>query len=291
VSVTLLDGGMGQEIMRRSGVNPTPLWSTRVMLDNPDIVQSVHLDFIKAGADIITLNNYTATPDRLKRDATLDLLQPIHQAAKDIAHAAKQESGNQGLIISGCLPPLVASYKAELALNETKSFERYMHLVELQNDAVDMFMAETLGTIGEGRAAARAGLQSGKPIWISYSLDDDSVATLRSGEPLQDAIMAVTELGIDTVMINCSMPETVERALDVLLEHTPRAGAYANAFQSIAPLDAGGTVAGLKAREDLEPKSYADFAMNWVERGLQIIGGCCEVGPAHIAELAKRLGR
>jgi len=87
------------------------------------------------------------------------------------------------------------------------------------------------------------------------------------------------------------MPETVERALDVLLEHTPRAGVYANAFQSIAPLDAGGTVAGLKAREDLEPKSYADFAMNWVERGLQIIGGCCEVGPAHIAELAKRLGR
>jgi len=291
MSVTLLDGGIGQEVTRRSGVTPTPLWSTRVMLDNPDIVQAVHLDFIKAGADIITLNNYTATPDRLKRDATLDLLLPIHKAAQDIALAAKQESGREDLMISGCLPPLIASYKAELALNETQSFERYMRLVELQNDAVDMFMAETLGTIGEGRAAARAGLESGKPTWISYSLDDDSVAKLRSGESLKDAITAVTELGVDTVMINCSMPETVQGALDVLLEHAPRAGAYANGFQSITALDAGGTVAGLKAREDLGPMSYADFAMNWVARGLQIIGGCCEVGPAHIAELAKRLGR
>ena len=59
MSITLLDGGMGQEVTRRSGVAPTPLWSTRVMLDNPEIVQSAHLDFINAGADIITLNNYT----------------------------------------------------------------------------------------------------------------------------------------------------------------------------------------------------------------------------------------
>jgi len=53
MSITLLDGGMGQEVTRRSGVAPTPLWSTRVMLDNPEIVQSAHLDFINAGADII----------------------------------------------------------------------------------------------------------------------------------------------------------------------------------------------------------------------------------------------
>lgn len=291
MSITLLDGGMGQEVTRRSGVAPTPLWSTRVMLDNPEIVQSAHLDFINAGADIITLNNYTATPDRLTRDATIDLLEPIHKAAIEIAHTAKRESGRNDLLISGCLPPLVASYKTDLALSEDKSYKRYMQLVELQHGGVDMFMAETLGTIAEGRGAARAGLESGKPIWLSFTLDDDATGKLRSGEPLKDAILAVTELGIETVLINCSMPETVERALDVLVEYSPRAGAYANGFQSIAALDAGGTVEGLKARKDLGPNEYADFAMNWVDRGLSIIGGCCEIGPAHIAELANRIER
>ena len=291
MTVTLLDGGMGQEVTRRSGKTPTPLWSTRVLLDNPDIVKNVHLDFIEAGADIIALNNYTATPDRLKRDAHIDLLAPIHEAAKSVALGAKLKSGKDDLVISGCLPPLIASYKADLALSEEESYKRYSQLVDLQADGVDMFMAETLGTIAEGRAAARAGLESGKPIWVSFTLDDDGDALLRSGEKLSEAISAVTELGIETVMVNCSMPETVSRALDVLLEHAPRAGAYANGFQSIAPLDAGGTVAGLKARADLGPKKYADIAMPWVNSGLQVIGGCCEVGPAHIAELASRLDR
>lgn len=291
MTVTLLDGGMGQEVIRRSGMAPTPLWSAWVMLDNPDIVKSVHLDFIHAGADIIVLNNYTATPDRLRRDAHIDLLKPIHEAAKAVAAEAKLESGKDDLTISGCLPPLIASYKTDLALGEEESYKRYLELVKLQNDGVDMFIAETLGTIAEGRAAARAGLASEKPIWISFTLDDDKDSLLRSGESLGEAILAVTDLGIETVMVNCSMPETVSRALPVLLEHAPRAGAYANGFHSVAPLDAGGTVAGLSARADLGPKNYADMAMPWLESGLQVIGGCCEVGPTHIAELAARLER
>jgi len=62
-SITLLDGGMGQELIRRSGAAPTPLWSTRVMLDNPELAETLHVDFIKAGAKVIALNNYTATLD------------------------------------------------------------------------------------------------------------------------------------------------------------------------------------------------------------------------------------
>ncbi|OYV33550.1 MAG: hypothetical protein B7Z80_23710 [Rhodospirillales bacterium 20-64-7] len=68
-------------------------------------------------------------------------------------------------------------------------------------------------------------------------------------------------------------------------------GAYANGFTHIS--DAfkkdSPTVAVLEARHDLTPERYAAFAMGWVTKGATIVGGCCEVGPAHIAELARSL--
>jgi len=68
-SVTLLDGGMGQELLKRSGAEPTPMWSAQVMKDNPEIVRDLHVDFINAGAQVITINAYSATPERLARDS------------------------------------------------------------------------------------------------------------------------------------------------------------------------------------------------------------------------------
>ena len=67
--------------------------------------------------------------------------------------------------------------------------------------------------------------------------------------------------------------------------------AYANGFTSIETLKPGGTVASLEARHDLGPEQYAAFAMNWVRNGARVVGGCCEVGPAHIAELARQLAQ
>lgn len=73
--VTVLDGGMGQELRRRSNRPASPLWSAQVMLDEPDLVVQAHRDFIDAGARVITLNTYSATPQRLARDADPGLLE------------------------------------------------------------------------------------------------------------------------------------------------------------------------------------------------------------------------
>lgn len=146
-------------------------------------------------------------------------------------------------------------------------------------------MCETLSTVREGEAAVTAAKTTGKEVWVGFTLEDGAVATLRSGEKLSDAMTAAAKCGADAIMINCSQPETVEASLDVLLAGFPVVGAYANGFQSVDALDVGGTVSELKAREDLGPQEYADYALSWVQRGLSIIGGCCEVGPDHIATL------
>lgn len=287
--ITLLDGGLGQDLIRRSGKPPTPLWSAQVMLDDPDSVEALYLEHIASGAKVITLNNYIATPTRLSRDASLDLFVPIHTLAIEIAQKARKQSGQTDIQIAGCLPPLVASYKPELVPSAESCLIQYRELVDIQKDGIDVMLCETLATIRESVAAVTAAREAGLRTLVSFTLDDQSPRHLRSGEPLLEAVKALEPFDVEAICINCSMPETLGRALPALIDAFPKVGAYANGFQSIEALQAGGTTKGLKARHDLTPHAYAEYALRWAKMGAQLIGGCCEVGPAHIAAIRDTL--
>ena len=92
-------------------------------------------------------------------------------------------------------------------------------------------------------------------------------------------------------LLYCSRPEVTKDALKIIADFNSPFGAYANGFTKITTgfLEDFPTVDALKERHDLNPKEYAKFAMEWVEMGATIIGGCCEVGPRHIERLAKDL--
>ena len=106
-NILLLDGGVGQEIYKRAGKPAHPMWSAQVMMDNPEIVKEVHQDFIQAGASIITINSYTCTPTRLKRDSQVELFEKLQKQAFDTASNARDELGltADDVSIAGCLPP------------------------------------------------------------------------------------------------------------------------------------------------------------------------------------------
>ena len=93
------------------------------------------------------------------------------------------------------------------------------------------------------------------------------------------------------VLLNCSLPEVITQGLPILTDCGLPFGAYANGFTMITEgfKQEASTVDALSARTDLTPELYADHVMNWVGAGATIVGGCCEVGPAHIAEIARRL--
>jgi S-methylmethionine-dependent homocysteine/selenocysteine methylase len=102
-------------------------------------------------------------------------------------------------------------------------------------------------------------------------------------------VQALESLGADAILLNCSQPEAISASWRPLNNAKARIGAYANGFISIASLHPGGTVEALEARQDLNPQQYADHALGWVRNGASIIGGCCEIGPAHIKALHERL--
>ena len=130
-----------------------------------------------------------------------------------------------------------------------------------------------------------------RPVWLSISVDDDDGSRLRSGESVSDLAELVTDFAPQALLINCSRPEAIAAGLDLIAPLGLPFGAYANGFTRISEafLQDAPTVDALEQRHDLGPEDYADFAMGWIGQGATIVGGCCEVGPDHIAHLANRL--
>ena len=303
---TILDGGMGQELVRRSARPPTPLWSSDVLLHEPALVAALHADYIDAGADVITLASYTATPERLARDGAADRFEALQRAAADCALEARRASGPRiaddvgagrrpPVRIAACLPPLVGSYRPDTMPDEAVALGSWRRIVALQADACDLVLCETMGSIAEAVTAARAGLESGLPVWVGLTVDDDRSGRLRSGEGVAEAVRALEALGVgagrlEAILLNCSTPEAIDAAWPGLAGARATTGAYANAFTSVAALEPGGTVAALERREDLGPEPYAARARAWLAAGAGILGGCCETTPAHVRALASLPG-
>ncbi|MCO4843052.1 MAG: homocysteine S-methyltransferase family protein [Yoonia sp.] len=285
--ITLLDGGMGQELIARAG-RATSLWSIQALLDDPAMVRAVHDAYFAAGADVATTNSYAVLPTRLASHGMADRLQELSVLACEVAVAARDANGAG--IVAGSMGPLGFSFQPDLAPPSDRAAEAYAELARIHADFVDVHLLETMSSIDEARGGLMGCAVTGKPVWLALSVDDRDGTKLRSGEPLVDVLPLLAEFSPAAVLINCSLPEAVTAGLPSLRGAGVPIGAYANGFTGISDTfdHIGATVDVLSARTDLGPDRYADFAQTWVDGGATLIGGCCEVGPAHIQTLAKR---
>ena len=288
--ITLLDGSIGQELVKRSGDRATPLWSTSVMIDHPDLVRQVHDAYFEAGATVATTNTYAVLRDRLSRLADIaDKVEELTDTAVSMAKGARDAHGSGR--VAGSLGPLMASYRPDICPPPEEAEGMYEEPVRLLSPHVDILLIETMSSVDQAEGALRAAVKSDKPVWLSVTVDDDDGSKLRSGEPVGDLADIVKTYDPDAVMVNCSRPEAVATALEIIKGFGKPFGAYANGFTRISAgfLKDAPTVDALEQRTDLGPEAYADFVMAWVDLGATIVGGCCEVGPDHINELSRRL--
>ncbi|MCP5149154.1 MAG: homocysteine S-methyltransferase family protein [Ectothiorhodospiraceae bacterium] len=289
--IVLIDGGMGQELLNRSTNQAPRHWSAEYLLTEPDLVRAVHRDYIAAGARVITVNTYAATYTRMAMVQAEDRVPELQRTACELALRARDEADASAMVaVAGCLPPLNGTYRPDRVRAFEVNLAEYRRLAAHQAPYVDLFVCETLSTADEARAAATAATETGKPVWVSWSLVDAGGRSLRSGESIAHAHRALEGLGVRAVLANCTAPESITAAMPELVATGLPAGGYANGFvaipQSFLP---GRTREQLSAREDLGPAAYGAFAMEWVALGATIVGGCCEVGPAHIAHLRDAL--
>ena len=243
-STIILDGGMGRELERRGAPFRQPEWSALALSLAPDIVRETHLDYIQAGADVITVNSYAVTPYHLG-DRFFDEAELLIETAAKLAFEAVQDSKKldhknnnnaSATQIAGCLPPLFGSYRPELFDSE-RAHQIARPFLQAQAPYADIWLVETQSCIVEATTwqrlitefTAQNGISS-KPIWIAFTLEDsaldlseDSAAksstlkepTLRSGEYVATAVQAMIALKVDAILFNCSQPEVMSSALKV----------------------------------------------------------------------------
>lgn len=287
--ITILDGGMGQELILRSGGKATPMWSLQALLDAPDLISQVHDDYFASGALVATANTYVILPDRLKHFGFPERQAELMQKACKIAIQARDNHGSGS--VAGSLGPLGFSYQPDKCPEIDIAAPIYETAVKQQSEFVDFHILETMSSVKQVRGGLMGATSSTKPVWLAISVDDIDGSRLRSGENVKEVLPLVEEFGAQALLLNCSSPEAITKSIPFLSECGVPIGAYANGFINISDSfnTIGSTVDLLEKREDLTPVIYADFAEKWVDAGATLIGGCCEVGPAHIKELSARL--
>jgi S-methylmethionine-dependent homocysteine/selenocysteine methylase len=298
----LLDGGNGRELLKRRVPILTHTWASSALYLAPDVVRQVHLDFIAAGADIITTNTYGLVRARMAEQGNEERFVELNLTAARLAGEAR-EQGGRSVAIAASLPPLTRSYRPDLVLPFDELLPLYREQVDILSPHVDLFICETMSSGQEALAAAKAAITSGKPVWVAWTLADNRSGRLRSGETIEEAAALLAHLPIEGFLANCSAPESVSVALPSLSTiGRGRFGAYANTFLPIKPegpsygdqkLDPGNweayEAAALPFRDDLTPEAYLGHARDWVHQGASIIGGCCGCGPEYIARLRSLL--
>lgn len=310
--VVILDGGMGKELRRIGAPFRQPQWSSLALIEAPEMVTRAHRNFVEAGAEVIITNNYAVVPyhhpDGLFDERGEELVALAGRLAREVADEAPHP-----VRVAGSMPPLFGSYEPE-HVDVERAAPLYALIATALVDHVDLWVGETLSTIDEMRVIVDAidTVASTAPIWISFALPErqepDGEFRLRSGETLAEIVDALVELcarrtggaPIEALLINCSLPERTGPALarlrDLLDGHTATdvghvaTGGYANALP--VERDAGyrANEVIFERREEITADHYAAMVATWIDDGATIVGGCCDMYPEHIAELARRFG-
>ena len=285
----VLDGGMGRELLRIGAPFQQPEWSALALWEGPEWVVQAHTNFIEAGADMVTTNSYALVPFHIGEERFAARGRELAALSGQLARQAAS-AGDRAVVVAGSLPPLFGSYQPDLFVAE-RSASIIDPLVDGLAESVDLWLGETLGSIVEARtvraALDRAG--SSLPLWISYTLDDHARGTLRSGEPVADAVRVAVDLGAEAVLYNCCQAESITFAIETTLGVVPAGvatGGYANRFVASHSAEVEANAGLSNFRDDLDPEAYRGFVAEWLSMGATLVGGCCGMEPAHIREIA-----
>lgn len=289
--VMILDGGMGREIQKRRPQAARGLWSASVLVDEPDLVVEIHREYIDAGAMVITTNNYSTVPSYLGKQGLEDRYRELTGFAASLARRAVRESGRD-VGVAGSLPPLEESYRADLVPAPADARPIYRGVVESLREDVDFYLCETMSSAAEARTAAGAALEHGrgKPVYVSWTLNETPGCGLRSGETVAAAVAALAGLAVAGYLFNCTHPEAIEAGLRQLKPLTAKPiGCYPNRLNKVPQgwtLDNEITT-GL--RGDLPGHIYVAAMLRSIKAGAGMVGGCCGIGPSDIRALSERL--
>jgi S-methylmethionine-dependent homocysteine/selenocysteine methylase len=294
--VVVLDGGFGTELQRR-GVKEAyhpHIWSALGLIHSPALVLQIHLDYVLAGADVITAGAFRTNSSALRKAGLDGLSRPLTHLAVNIASEIKSKlwlHRGREICIAGNLTAVEDCYSPNQSPGEAAFIEHSEKARYLAEAGCDLILIESMPTVVEGICAVRAAKAVGKPIWLSFVLKPTGLPPqLLDGTDVVKLPGILADAGAmpDALLFNCSSPGAITSAFVSLKQELTRCsvpmGAYANVER---PTDQGGPWVRMT---EITPQAYANIASQWVELGARIVGGCCGTTPDDIRAMKEAVG-
>ncbi len=297
--LVIIDGGTGSQLQAEGVPMDDVAWSARANLEQPDVVQRVHEEYIRAGAEVIIANTYAASRAALEPAGLGGLVAEANRAAVRAALRAREVAGTRPVAVAGSMSSfspidMDAGSMGRPHCGPTAADPRFPGLADFREQAellavggVDLIALEMINAQGYGRAALQAAAETGLPVWLGVSpfrLGDGTLAglpDLGDGESFEDLLSALVDPAPAAVTVMHAKPEVTLDAIEIIRRHfAGPVGVYAENGDWQPPN---------WVFDGLTPAGYLEQAITWADHGAQLIGGCCGVGPEHIRVLADGL--
>jgi len=283
----LLDGGMGQELLNRGVVPYGTIWGASALLHKKyhKIVVNTHLDFIKAGAEVIITNSFGCRKRRLiENNLEKDFIK-LNKLSGELAVKAVKKSRKK-ILIAGSLPPQNFTYFSDLGKDLKFIKEAFSQQAKCLNPFVDFFYLDVMSSLKECEIAINSILPLKKEFLIGVHIRDDQ--KLPSGENFFSVVKKLEKYKPLGIITSCVSIEHLEPIMKNVKTIKVPFGFKINAFQHIPAgwkPDSNNPKVQLGKRNDLSPKNFLKICKKFKLQGAKIIGGCCETTPAHIKQL------
>ena len=290
-NIILGDGAMGTELRARGVEVPShteSIWSALALKKNSQEIIEVHKDYIDAGSDYITINNYAVTKPLLARNNLENEFKDLTEKAIDLAKEAILSKGSNTKIAAS-FPPLETSYRPDLVPSKKILENYYAEFAETLTGKVDFIICETMSTAEEGRVALEMAKRTNLPVWLGWTLIGNRLNKLPSGENLLDATKYCLDLSPDAVLLNCCGINLITEGLKELqkLQLEIPVGGFANNERINKFSDTDSIVTNAEEihymnSSEVNEFEYLEEVKKWIEQGATIVAGCCRTRPSHI---------
>ncbi|WP_082369039.1 homocysteine S-methyltransferase [Arthrobacter sp. ERGS1:01] len=298
-----VDGALATELEARGCDLADPLWSGKVLVEQPQLIKHVHRDYFVAGASVAITASYQATPQGFARRGigeveALELVALSVRLADEARHEFLSENPQAGpLLVAGSVGPYGAyladgsEYRGDYALNRDQ-FEEFhrLRIAALVEAGVDLLACETLPSYLEAEVLLALVAEYDVESWFSFTLRDGG--HISDGTPLAKvAALCDRYAHVAAIGVNCVPLELVSPSLEALRQATcTPLIAYPNSGECYDPVGKtwgpAHAVDGVSDSIGKQPLGLAERAASWRDGGAQLVGGCCRTTPRDIAAVA-----
>ena len=281
--ILLSDGAMGTQLYARGGRGIGPCLDA-LNLSQPELVKGIHLDYLRAGAELIETNTFGASAIRLAAHGLADRVADINRAGVAIAQEARRLMG-QELWVAGAIGPVGRNDSRFGVVRSASAQEAFAEQAGALGEAqADLIVLETFTALSELEEAVKA-VQSvtGLPIVAQMSFNEDGRTS--GGDTPEEVVVALERLGVAAVGANCGVgPEPLLQVMERMAQvaHTPLVAQPNAGF----PTYSEGRLVYLST-----PDYMAERAQRFGESGVAMVGGCCGTTPEHIAAMRDAVQR